>query len=89
MGIERESNAGAMPELTDFVISYCAFTKHVILHASFTDTMASVPMWSTVEFPDQTICLSRRQAESLLHELKKAVDYIDAGIEHPSIRFID
>jgi len=89
MGVERVSNAGSMPELTDFIISYCALTEHVILHARFTDTMAGVPMWPTVDFPDQNICLSRRQAENLLHELKKAVDYIDAGIEHPSIRFVD
>ncbi|EOV4964476.1 hypothetical protein ACOQZK_004305 [Salmonella enterica] len=85
----KESNAGAMPELTDFAISYCALTEHVLLHAKFTDTMASVPSWPSVQFPDQTICLSRWQAENLLRELKKAVDYIDAGIEHSSIKFID
>jgi len=42
-----------------------------------------------VEFPEQTICISRRQAENLLYELKKAIDYIDAGIEHSAIRVID
>ena len=89
MAIEKDSNAGAMRELTEFAISYCALTEHVLLHAKFTDTMASVPSWSLVQFPDQTICLSRRQAENLLRDLKKAVDYIDAGIEHPSIKFID
>ena len=89
MGAERESNVGAMPELTDFEISYCALTGHVMLHAELTDTMAGVPMWPTTEFPDQTICLSRRQAENLLRELKKAVGYIDAGIEHPAITFIN
>lgn len=89
MGIERESNARAMPELTDFIISYCASTEQVMLHAKLTDTMASVPMWPTVEFPDQTICISCRQAENLLYELKRAVDYIDAGIEHPAIRIMD
>lgn len=89
MGIEKESNVEAMPELTDFSISYCALTEHVMLHACLTDTMASVPMWPVTEFLDQTICLSRRQAENLLRELKKTVDFIDAGIEHPSIRFVD
>lgn len=89
MANTKESNAGAMPELTDFAISYCALTEHVLLHAQFTDTMASVPSWPSVEFPDQTICLSRRQAQNLMRELKKTVDYIDAGIEHPSIKFID
>jgi len=89
MGIERESNVRATPELTDFKISYCALTEHVMLHACLTDTMAGVPMWPTIEFPDQTICLSRRQAENLMRELKKAVDYIDAGIEHHSIKFVE
>ena len=55
MGAERESNVGAMPELTDFEISYCALTGHVMLHAELTDTMAGVPMWPTTEFPDQTL----------------------------------
>lgn len=89
MAMVRESNAGAMPELTSFAISYCALTEHVLLHAKFTDTMVSVASWPSVQFPDQTICLTRRQAENLLRELKKAVDYIDAGIEHPSLKFID
>ncbi|MGL5965604.1 MAG: hypothetical protein ACRCZ6_00145 [Kluyvera sp.] len=89
MTTAKESNAGAMPELTEFSISYCALTEHVLLHAEFTDTMASVPSWPSVQFPDQTICLSHRQAENLLQELKKAVDYIGSGIEHPSIKFID
>ncbi|WP_370972469.1 hypothetical protein [Enterobacter wuhouensis] len=89
MATEKYSNAGAMPELTDYAISYSALTEHVLLRAKYTDTMASVPSWPTVHFPDQTICLSRRQAENLIRELKKAVDYIDAGIEHPSIKFID
>lgn len=89
MDIERESNVGAMPELTDFEISYCALTKHVMLHACLTDTMSGVPMWPVTKFPDQTICLSRLQAENLMRELKKVVGYIDAGIEHPSIRFVD
>ena len=89
MDIERESNVRATPELTDFEISYCAMSEHVMLHARLTDTMADVPMWPIKEFPDQTIYLSRRQAENLFRELKKAVDYIDAGIEHPAIKFID
>lgn len=87
MDKNKKSNVGAIPELTDFMISYCAMTEHVLLHARFTDTMADVAAWPTVEFPDQTICLSHRQAENLFRELKKAVDYIDAGIEHPSIKF--
>jgi len=88
MDIERESNVKATPELTDFEISYCALSQHVMLHARLTDTMAGVPMWPVKEFPDQTICLSRRQAENLLRELKKAVDYIDAGIEHATKKFV-
>lgn len=87
MDKNKKSNIGAMPELTDFMISYCAMSGHVLLHAHFTDTMAGVAAWPTVEFPNQTICLSRRQAENLYRELKKAVGYIDAGIEHPSIKF--
>lgn len=56
----------------------------IMFHALFTDTMAGVPMWPIKEFPDQTICLSLRQAENLFRELKKAVGYIGGRIEHLS-----
>ncbi len=34
MATAKELNAGAMPQLTDFAISYCALTEHVLLHAN-------------------------------------------------------
>jgi len=51
--------------------------------------MAGMPMWPIKEFPDQTICLSRRQAENLFRELRKVVGYIEAGIEHSMIGFVN
>ena len=52
--------------------------------------MASgVAGWTTVEFPDQKIVMRRDKADELMKALKRAIDYVDAGIEHPSLRFFD
>lgn len=42
-----------------------------------------------VEFPDQKIVMRRDKAEELMKALKRAIDYVDAGIEHPNSRFFD
>ncbi|WP_193764671.1 hypothetical protein [Hafnia paralvei] len=45
--------------------------------------MASgVAGWTTVEFPDQKIVMRRDKAEELMKALKRAIDYVDAGIEY-------
>ncbi len=80
----RESNVGHMQQLTDFETIHAAFGKFLILHASFKDTMTGVPHWSTQDFPDQDICITREKAIELIESLQRAVDYIDAGLEHPS-----
>ncbi|WP_312740942.1 hypothetical protein [Cedecea neteri] len=91
MGLEgkfEKSDAHGMAELVGFQITFSALAEKVMLKAQFRDSMQGVPMWPTSEFPDQEFCMSRREAESLLRELKKAIDYIDAGIEHPAMRGI-
>ncbi len=91
MGISNmfeHDDALGMAELVGFQITFSALAKKVMLRAQFRDSMHGVPMWPTSEFPDQEFCMSRREAESLLRELKKAIDYIDAGIEHPAVRGI-
>ncbi|MEG2115701.1 MAG: hypothetical protein RRZ38_17665 [Hafnia sp.] len=80
----EQSDAISMAELVSFQITFSALAEKVMLRAQFRDSMHGVPMWPTSEFPDQEFCISRRDAELLLRELKKAIDYIDAGIEHPS-----
>ena len=42
-----------------------------------------------VEFPDQKIAMRRDKAEELMKALKRAIDYVDAGIEHPNSHFFD
>lgn len=88
MGLEgkfEQSDAHGMAELVSFQITFSALAEKVMLRAQFRDSMHDVPMWPTLEFPDQEFCMSRREAELLLRELKRAIDYIDAGIEHPAI----
>lgn len=46
-------------------------------------------MWPIAEQHDQMRCLFRHQVENLPRKLKKAVDCIDAGIEHHAIIFVD
>ncbi|WP_373630152.1 hypothetical protein AAHU43_16830 [Klebsiella variicola subsp. variicola] len=87
--ISRESNASSIPELTGFNVSHSALTRQVFLNASFTDNMASVPHWPQTEFPDQFFCISRDRAEALIHQLQRALDYLDAGMDSPSLFIID
>lgn len=87
--INRESNASSIPELTGFNVSHSALTRQVFLNATFTDNMASVPHWPLKEFPDLFCCISRDRAEALLHQLQRAIDYLDAGMDSPSLFLID
>ena len=87
--INRESNASSIPELTGFNVSHSALTRQVFLYATFTDNMASVPHWPLKEFPDLFCCISRDRAEALLHQLQRAIDYLDAGMDSPSLFLID
>lgn len=89
MGLEgkfEQFDVHGMAELESFQITFSAQAEKVILRAQFRDSMHDVPMWPTSDFPDQEFCISRREAELLLSELKKAIDYIDAGLEHPTIK---
>lgn len=87
-GMFEQSDAISMAELVSFQITFSALAEKVMLRAQFRDSMHGVPMWPTSEFPDQEFCMSRREAELLLRELKRAIDYIDAGIEHPAINIV-
>lgn len=75
-----ESNVSSLPELTSFEVSYSLLTNEVYLSASFTDNMACIQNWPLQEFPDQFMCISRTKAITLIEELQKAIDYMDAGI---------
>ena len=90
MAVEnRKSELGAMPELTEFDVTHLAMADLVFLNASFKDMASGVAGWTTVEFPDQKIVMRRDKAEELMTALKRAIDYVDAGIEHPNSRFFD
>ena len=76
-----ESNVSSLPELTSFEVGYSLLTNEVYLSTSFTDNMACIPNWPIKEFPDHFMCISRDKAVTLINELKKAIDYMNAGIE--------
>ncbi|HCL5075274.1 TPA: hypothetical protein N2F43_004676 [Salmonella enterica] len=79
----KDSNVSSISELTDFEVSYSLLTNEVYLSTSFTDNMACIPNWPLQEFPDQFMCISRTKAITLIEELQKAIDYMDAGIVRP------
>ncbi|ENS1722851.1 hypothetical protein [Klebsiella pneumoniae] len=87
--ISRESNVSSIPELASFNVSHSLLTRQVFLNTTFTDNMASVPHWPQTEFPDLFCCISRDRAEALLHQLQRAIDYMDAGMDSPSLFIID
>ncbi len=85
--MNRESNIGHMRQLSKFAVRHLAVGKLVILHASYIDSLAGVKWFTPETFPDQTIAINLADAKQLLAELKKSIDYIEAGIEHPASKF--
>ena len=86
--MQKESNIGHMRQLSDFDITHLAVGKLVILHTSYIDSVAGVKWFTPETFPDQTIAIKLADAKQLLAELKKSIDYIEAGIEHPASKFL-
>ncbi len=85
--MREESNIGHMRQLSGFDVTHLAVGKFVILHASYIDSLAAVKCFTPEAFPDQTIAIKLADAKQLLAELKKSIDYIEAGIEHPASKF--
>ncbi|WP_423244440.1 hypothetical protein [Citrobacter portucalensis] len=77
-----ESNVSSLPELTSFEVGYSLLTNEVYLSVSFTDNMVCIPNCPIKEFPDHFMCISRDKAVTLINELKKAIDSMNAGIEY-------
>jgi hypothetical protein len=70
-----------MRELRSFQIKHSAIGEFILLHASFTDSMTIPPSITPGRYPDQHLMIRLSEAKNLLNELKKCVDYIEAGIE--------
>lgn len=82
-----ESNIGHMRQLSDFDMTHLAIGKLVILHASYIDSLTGVKWFTPKVLPDQTIAIKLADAKRLLSALKKSIDYIEAGIDHPIGKF--
>ena len=87
--MDQESNIGHMRQLSKFAMTHLAVGELVILRASYIDSLAGVKWFTPEAFPDQTIVIKLADAKRLLAELKKSIDYIEAGIEHPASKFLD
>lgn len=87
--MKREDEIGGMRLLTDFQTAHSAFGEFVLLHSSFTDTMASVCLAKSTDYPDQQVMIRLDVAKALISELQKRVDYIEAGIEHNEFQPLD
>lgn len=70
-----------MKSLEDFQIHHSAFGQFVILSSSFIDTSKNISRVDGIKYSDEIILIRIKDAKGLIKEIKKHVDYIDAGIE--------
>ena len=85
---EHDSFRG-MRLLTEFKAAHSAFGEFVILKSSFVDTLTGVVDSKVEMYPDQQVMIRLSEAKALIIELKKRVQYIEAGIEDAGSTFID
>ncbi|TKI03871.1 hypothetical protein [Martelella alba] len=87
--MKEESNIGHMPQLSKFAMVHSAAGEFIVLKTAYIDSLAGTKWLTPQIYPDQTITIKLADAKELLAELKKSIDYIEAGIEHPSCTFHD
>ncbi|WP_243077760.1 hypothetical protein [Pantoea sp. MQR6] len=85
---ERESNVGRMRDLVEFGSIYSSMAQLMVLKMSFKDTLAEHVL-TEEEFPDVSMSISLDMAKKLITEMQRNVDAIEAGLNHPSLKFMD
>lgn len=87
--MKPQDEISGMRQLTDFQTDHSSYGQFVLLHSSFTDTMASVCLEKSTSYPDQQVMIRLDIAKELIRELQKRVDYIEAGIENNAIHLVE
>jgi hypothetical protein len=87
--MRKEYDIGHMRQLSKFAMTHSAIGEFVILRTAYIDSLSGVKGITPDKYPDQTVSIRLADAKRLLAELKKSIDYIEAGIELPNTVFID
>lgn len=77
-----------MPELTDFGLIYSAVGNIMVLDLAMKDSLTG-HVDDPHPFPDMQLSIRADMARELAAELLKCADAIEAGLSHPSLRFVD
>ncbi|WP_311791121.1 MULTISPECIES: hypothetical protein [Pantoea] len=88
MKIRNDSNIGRMPELTSFGTIYSAVGQLLVLDLAMKDSLTGY-IADPVSFPDLKISIRADMARELAAELLLCADAIDAGMNHPNLKFVD
>ncbi|WP_413724848.1 hypothetical protein [Sodalis sp. RH16] len=84
-----EFNMVRMRQLSKFAMTHSAAGEFIVLQVSYIDSLTGTKWLTLKEFPDQMVTIKLVEAKRLLSALKKSIDYIEAGIEHPADEFLD
>lgn len=71
-----------MRELTSFQMDHSVRGDLILLKTSFIDTLTGLGLPDVPHYPDLDVMLRLSTAKTLMQELLKRIDYIEAGIEH-------
>lgn len=88
MSYNCKSNVGHMPELTEFDTIYSAVGRILVVHMKMKDSMAGY-IADPHAFPDLHLSVRADMARGLAKELLRCADAIDAGLQHPSLQYLD
>lgn len=88
MHTKHEENLGRMPELTGFDTIYSAIGRLIVVDLTMKDSMTGY-IEDAHQFPDLQLSIRADMARDLAMELLRCVEAIEAGLQHPSLRFLD
>lgn len=85
---KNKSNIGRMPELTDFSMIFSATGKILVVDLMMKDSLTG-HIDDPHPFPNMQLSIRADLARELAMELLKCADAIEAGLNHPSLHFLD
>ncbi len=86
--MKHEENVGRMPELTGFDTIYSAVGRLLVVDLTMKDSMTG-HIVDPHHFPDLHLSIRADMARELAMELLRCVDAIEAGMQHPSLKYLD
>ncbi|WP_313611729.1 hypothetical protein [Pantoea piersonii] len=86
MKTRDDSNIVRMPELTDFEMIYSAIGSLLVFYLSMKYSLSG-HIDNLHDFPNLQLSIRAEMARDLANEILRCVDAIEAGMNHPSLKF--